>query len=156
MVQGTLRKGSRYLAAVAVLAVCLSPAQADITSYNLFKNVTYQQTSNAQPTMPSGFFGGPAVIANNPADLTAAVVTYSGPLSPLNLMNGGPGFFVFTKSYATQAAMDTDFSGATTYQYTISGGLLGMQTASLTTPAIDLFAPQIPFVTNYSQLQGLD
>jgi hypothetical protein len=143
---------------MVMLAVWLSPAQANILFYRLFKNISYVQTSNAQPTTPSGFFAGPDVIASDPADLAAAQVTYSGPLSPLSLMNAGPGFFIFNKSYATQAAMDTEFPppGATTYQYTISGGNLGMQTASLTTPATNLFAPQIPFVTNFSQLQGLD
>jgi hypothetical protein len=76
----------------------------------------------------------------------------------MNLSQFSPTFFAFSQSYSTLAALDADFLNSTTYQYTISGGSLGTQTASLTTPGGDLFASAVPYFTGntYTALQTLN
>lgn len=147
----------RFAICFIMLMFCTTPVWAGITFYNTFKNARYTQNSNAQPVSPSNYFADATIISNNPPDLTSAQVTSSAPLSPLTLNNTGSGRFSTALNYASQAAMDAAFPG-TTYQYNISGGILGSTSASLTTPATDLFASQVPFLsgTTFTQLQGLN
>ncbi len=79
--------------ALMLVALVTTPTRADITFYNLFKVSGYDQTSDAQPTTPSGFFGTVGVDANKPADLAGGMVTSSSPLSPMTLTRGQPGNF---------------------------------------------------------------
>ena len=135
----------------------LSPfARGAILDFNLFKNTAYQQTNDAQPTTPIGYFGSVAVESNNTTDFTAGNVTSTSPLSPMMLtMTGTTGAFQ-SAFLGTKATLDADFPNGTTYTYNISGGTLGSQTATLSTPATDEYAATIPFFTNnaFTSLQG--
>jgi hypothetical protein len=134
-----------------------SPARADITFYNVFKDQSYVQTSDAQPTTPTGFQGTVNVDASSPSDLTGATVTSSSPLSPMTL-TGSNGDYAYPVVFATKAAMDAAFPNGTTYTFTINGGTFGGQTGTLSTPATDQYAAAVPYFTNntYTTLQGVN
>jgi hypothetical protein len=76
----------------------------------------------------------------------------------MNLASSFPGFFDYGQFYSAPSDSDIDFPNNTAYEFAIAGGTLGTQTASLSTPATSLFAPQIPFFngTTFDQLQGMD
>jgi PEP-CTERM motif len=65
--------------------------------------------------------------------------------------------FTFSTSYATVSALTTNYPNSTSYQFAISGGALGSQSASLVSPASNLF-PAIPYFSGstYSQAQGMN
>ncbi len=140
----------------AVLAS--SSAQANIQFYRLFKSETYQQTGNAQPSEPVSFKGAADMSYDIPSDLSSAQVMVASPLSPITLSPLSFGYSHFSKTYASASALDTDFPNNATYTYAISGGTLGTHSASLSTPASNQYALQVPFLngTDYSQLQGMD
>ena len=146
------------LLAFAVASLNGSSLKADINFYRLFKTDAYQQTSNAQPTTPVFFTGNADIIFSNNSDFAAAQVTSASPLSPMTLSPSFPGFFGYGQFYTPPSNLDTDFPNNTTYEYGISGGTLGTQTASLSTPAANIFASQVPFFngTTFDQLQGMN
>lgn len=156
----------RALSSVLTLAACVlalallnvSVVHADVDFYRLFKTDGYQQTSNAQPATLDFATGTVDILYSNDADFDTAQVTSASPLSPMTLSPSFSGIVDYGQFYATAPARDVDFPNNTTYEYGISGGTLGTQSASLTTPATDLFASQIPFFngTTFDQLQGMD
>jgi hypothetical protein len=146
-------------AAFVVIAMtnCSSSVQAAVFSYGLSKVEDYQQTSNTQPATPTSLSGLLNVDFANATDLTAAHVTAASPLSPMTL-SAAPGEYEFLQSSPTLTALDTNFPASTVYQYSISGGTLGAKSASLTSPATDLFPSPVPFFngSEFSQLQGMN
>ncbi len=142
---------------VAVI-FCATSARAEIDFYRFFKTDFYQQTSTAQPVALDSAVGTVDILVSSDTDFTAAQVTSTSPLSPMTLSSPSSGSSAFSQTYPTTAARDTDFPANTTYEYAITGGTLGTQTASLTTPASDLFAAVVPYFTGttYDQLQGMD
>ncbi len=145
-------------AAMAAVALMPTPAQSAVQFYRLFKVATYQQTSNAQPTTPVGFSADVDMIHSNAGDFSSAQVTSTSPSSPMTLGALTPGFSIYENGYATSAARDAGFPNSTTYQYGISGGTLGTQSASLSTPSSNLFPSQVPYFTGttFDQLQGMN
>jgi hypothetical protein len=142
-----------------VLALLASPsARADITFYDLFKVIAYDQTSNAQPTTPSEYFGNVGVSASSPADLTGGQVTSTSPLSPMTLTGSNGNFSFSTPGLSSKAALDTDLPNGTTYTYTLSGGNFGGQSATLSTPSSDAYASAVPYFTNnaFTALQNVN
>lgn len=148
----------------AVWVVC-SPAAAQgaIKYFRLFKSTSSQQTANAQPVTPDVAWANLDVFSDNASDLNSATVTAASPLSPISLSLAGPGYsppytaFTFSTSYATVNSLTIDYPNSTAYQFAISGGVLGSQSASLTTPANNLF-PVIPYFngSTFSQSQGMN
>lgn len=143
---------------ITILALAPSPAAAAIQYYRLFKVAWYQQTGNSQPTTPTNFSADVDIIFSNPGDFTSAQVTSASPSSPMTLGFLTPQFAIYSTGYASSFARDTDFPNSTTYQYGISGGSLGTQTASLSTPSTNLFPSQVPYFTGttFDQLQGMN
>ena len=144
-------------AALTAILVFPPDASATILGYRTFKGAGYQQTSSAQPTTPIGFSADMDIIFDNPSDFTAAQVVSPSPLSPMTLDIPTPGFAWFPSGYATAAERDMDFPVNSTYQFQVSGGSLGTLSASLTTPATNLF-PAVPYFTGttYDRLQSMD
>lgn len=155
-------KAALFLAAAGV--VC-SPtaAQGAIKYFRLFKSASYQQTTNAQPSTPDVAWANLDIFSDNASDLNSATVTAASPLSPINLSLAGPGYsppytaFTFSTAYATIASLTTNYPNSTAYQFAISGGVLGNQSASLTTPATNLFSV-VPYFngSTFAQSQGLN
>ncbi len=155
-------KVSPLLAAVST--VCSpAPAQGAIKYFRLFKSTSSQQTANAQPVTPDVAWANLDIFSDNASDLNSATVTAASPLSPISLSLAGPGYappysaFTFSTSYATVNSLTTNYPNSTAYQFAISGGVLGNQSASLTTPASNLF-PVIPYFngSTFSQSQGMN
>lgn len=141
-----------------------SLASASVQYYRLFKSQSYQQTTNAPPSVPNLIWASVDVLSTSAADFTSAQVTTTSPLSPITLApfapSYAPPFFAFVRqqSYGTLSDLSTDFPNGTLYQYGVSGGTLGAQSGSLSTPATDRFASQVPYFngTVFSQLQGMN
>ena len=148
-----LLRGALGLAALLAGA----PVRADITFYNVFKDESYTQNSNDQPTTPIGFQGSVAVNASSPTDLTGATVTSSSPLSPMTL-TGSAGNYAFGEGFAAKSIMDTDFPNGTTYTFLINGGTFNGQTGTIATPASDQYSATVPYFTDnaFTMLQGVD
>jgi len=145
------------VAVLVSLSLLATDAHAAITFYSLFVSNGYEQTSNAQPTIPLSYSGDVSIDFNNAGDLTAANVTSPSPLSPMTL-NLGTLTAGFGQTYASAAQRDTNFPPSAEYQFNISGGILGSQSASLSRPGTDAFAPDVPYFTGttYDDLQGVD
>jgi hypothetical protein len=73
------------------------------------------------------------------------------------VLGGSPGFYIYyTPGFGSQADLDTALPNGAPYQYHVSGGILGNQSALLVTPGSNLFATATPAFTGntYDQLQG--
>ena len=153
----SVQKRGAILAVATLFAWAATDSQAAITFYSLFVTNGYEQTSNAQPTLPLSYSGDVSIDFNNAGDLTAANVTSPSPLSPMTL-NVGTLNADFGQTYASAAQRDTDFPPSAEYQFNISGGSLGSQSASLSRPGTDAFAADVPYFTGttYDDLQGVD
>lgn len=146
------------LLATLSLSFLRPAARASILDYDIFKVVAYSQTTNSQPSTPIGYFGTVGVISNNTTDFTAGQVTSASPLSPMTLsLSGGTGTYQ-SSLLASMASLNTDFPDGTIYTYQISGGTLGTETATLSTPASDEYSATVPYFTNggFTSLQGVD
>jgi len=147
-----------------MIALNVPLANADLTDYGLFKGVNYQQSGNTQPSAIIGALGIVSLDDDNGADFASAHVATTSPSSPfpLSVQLSGNSFGIglgntnLSKAYGTQTALDTDLPNSALYQFAVSGGTLGTKTASLTSPATDLF-PSVPFFNGsiFSQLQGM-
>lgn len=143
---------------ITILAVTQCPmARADITSFNVFKDASYQQTSDAQPTSPIGYFFSSAVVYNTAGDVGSVSTTYSGPNSPLGYTSEPGNMFLYQTGFLSKSDLDTQYPFGGPYTFNISGGTLGSQSAVLNTPSTELY-PSTPYLTgnSYSQLQGLN
>ncbi len=149
---------TQVLSLLAVGLLIPSPAAANINFYRLFKNRSYQQTGDAPPTTTTGFTGGGDVLFSTAGDVAAGQITSTSPISPLLFGAPSSNSIAAAHSYSTLTALDTDFPNSTTYNYSVSGGLLGSMSAQITTPAADGFAQEIPAFTGSAntQLQTMD
>src|ERR1051326_175787 len=157
-----LNRRNGWIAVAGLALIALAPgANAAITSFEVFKTLTYDQIAqvpNGQPFNFTGYGGYARIIYNNNADFTAARVTSLSPLSPM-VLSGSNGLFVFfAPNVSTKQVLDTDFPNGTLYTFSLSGGTLGAQSASLSPPAADGYATSVPVFSNntYNLLQGVD
>ena len=128
---------------------------AGIGLVDIFKNISYTQSSGAAPTSPTGFFADVELTSVNPGDFNNVSVTYPGPGSPLSLPQVSPTFFSSGPGFATQAAMNAAIPfGA--YQYTATNtGVSMTATLNYTTDAFTSAVPALSSAT-FSALQGLN
>lgn len=132
----------------------------NIQVFRIFKSQTFEQTSDAQPVSPIGFGGTFDAFSNMPGDLFSGNVTFSSPLSPVLLAPNPNGSAGFGTSFASLAELDSKIPNGETFAFHITPFMpFGPpQLGVVTTPATNLFAPQVPHFTGttYSQLQGMD
>jgi hypothetical protein len=140
-----------------------SPAEAAIDFYRVGKAIVYTQTSNAQPTVPTSFYGGPDIFTATPSDLTSARVfsTTTSPPSPVPefiLNQFAPGSWGYSQGYASLTEMDMNLPPGDMFGYLVEGGSLGSQLALLPLPSTNLFASDVPYVTGntFSELNALN
>ena len=55
---------------------------ASLTLVDVFKNISYQQTSGAAPITPSGYFADVEAFMQNPGDFTSVTVRTPGRVRP--------------------------------------------------------------------------
>lgn len=148
-------------ATLAVAAFSLFTAGAvragSVTFYSVFKNITYQQTSNVAPTNPFGFFVNGGVSSDTANDLTGGTIRYPGPESPIPLTISNPNTLGFAFSYPTRAAMETAFPDGNIYTFNVNTvSTPNTRVDTLVSPANSLFTATVPFIKNFSGLQGMN
>lgn len=144
----------RVLSLIAFVSTA-SLLQADVTSFDMFQNVLYSQTSGAAPTTPQGYFVDFNMFFANPSDFDGASVTYPGPASPQTLSPNLP-----FSNYAYGSPLVPDLSGYPfgTYTFTATNsGTMASQTVSLDY-AMNAFTSDIPALTaaTFNALQGMN
>jgi hypothetical protein len=152
---------SWFLAALSglgfTLAIGTEPAAADdpITGY-IFNNTYYNQNSNSAPSAPAGYFFNMGVFFTDPTSYTNGSVTYPGPGTPQTLPApaGSTQFNYSSSTYSTNSALHIDYPFGT-YTFTANGGSAGSATA-VVPYAQDYFTSTVPYVTNFSSLNGLN
>jgi hypothetical protein len=136
------------LASVPTMAV------ADTISGFINDNTSYSQTNNSGPTTPFGYFFVMGAFFSTAGDFTSGSATYPGPGSPQPLASSSPTQLQYeTGYYPSLAVLHTNYPFGT---YTITAsGPAGAQTAKIPYSA-DYFASPTPYLTNYSNLSGLN
>ena len=152
--------GMRAAGLVFVFAASLATdARADITYFEVYKNVAYSQTSNAAPTTPLAYYGSAGIQFNNPNDLTGAQVLSASSNSPFTLSPDGNGSVYFTSpAFTTKAEFDAYFPNGTPYAFYPTGGTYSGQAAAVSGLATDAYASTVPYFTGntYSALQNFN
>lgn len=149
--------------AVVLLLALLSvkqSAQADVTSYAVFKVANFHQVDTNQPAgldTPNAYYVGAQLFSTNGAEETTNAqmevdptgVTYPMPGSPVPLA-----FFYNSSYYPDDASMTADFPGGE-YDFSINDGT---ETAPLYEPATELFTSATPYFTGdtWSRLQHVN
>lgn len=145
---------STLVVSAGVMLFCaVSPLQAALTGVDIFKNISYQQTSGAAPTSPVNFFADVEAYMQNPGDFTSVTVTYPGPGSPASLPLVTPTKFGIGPSFATQADMDAAYPFGT---YTFTAGPT-TETAAFNY-LVDAYTSDIPALdaSTFAALQGMN
>ena len=141
------------------IAIGTNPAAADtidpITGY-IYNNTYYKQNSDSAPSAPAGYFFNMGVYFTDPASYANGSVTYPGLGSPQTLpAPAGSNQYNYTSgTYATNSALHTDYPFGT-YTVSAGGGSAGSATAVIPY-AKDYFTSTVPYVTNFSSLNGLN
>jgi hypothetical protein len=162
MRSGSVRQFASRLAVASSLAFTIvtvaKPAAATpvdpITGY-IYDNILYEQNSNSAPTTPAGYFFNIGLFFTNSGDYTTGSSTYPGAGSPQSLPPAGSTEFNFGSTlYPSMAALHTAYPFGL-YTITGSGGSAGTATAYINYRH-DYFTNTIPYVTNFSALNGLN
>lgn len=141
-------------AVVSALAVTTPAFAVDDISGFLFNNTSYSQTSNSAPTMPVGYFFSLGATFGTAGDYNSATATYPGTGSPQTLPALGTTEFNYNSTgYGSSTALQAAYPFGT---YTITAtGSAGTSTSNIPYAA-NLFANAIPYLTNFSSLNGLN
>jgi hypothetical protein len=114
----------------------------------------FDQTSNSAPATPSFLFFSIGATFQTAGSYNAATATYPGPGSPQTLALVGPTRFDFSSPpFSSLPALQTAYPFGT---YTVTAtGSQPTSVSSLSYQA-NFFSTTIPFLTNFSSLNGLD
>jgi PEP-CTERM motif len=134
------------------------PAHASLVGVNIFDNTVYSQTSAAAPTSPSFYFFS---IGGNYASgdtFGGAMAMFPGTASPVTSFDNNvpqPNFFNHDSvAFPSLSVLHTAYNFGT---YTITATINGSSnTGVINNYTRDLFTSSIPFLTNYSSLQGFN
>ena len=144
---------------LAVVAVAQGPLVADpivVTSFDVFKLQSYEQTSSAQPVSASNYYFNARIFLSSPIS-NPATAHFTSPADPLghDLANGG-GILQYPVGFGNLADLDTAF-GAGNYNFSLQASELGVttQTGTLHMPA-NAYATTVPYFTNFTSLQNLN
>jgi hypothetical protein len=147
-------RGVELALASVMAASCANVALADTITGFIYDNTSYTQTSNAAPTSPSGYFFSIGANFSTPGDFTSASASYPGPGSPQSLpTNGSTGFNFNSSYYSSLSGLHADYPFG---NYTITAtGPAGTQ-VSVVPYTADYFTSTVPYITDFSSLDGLD
>ena len=141
--------------ATAALAGAAPPVSAQVTDWNFFKVIEYQQTANnTRPTTPSSFFANSIIFMTNASDIDAAEITSVAGIQPyVDLGNK----WEIDLAFGTLAELNMAFPGDTTYTINITSGTLAPSLQQFTIGP-DRFSNLVPFLTgnSFDALQLLD
>lgn len=143
--------------ASVLCGVCMSAlVHANVTNYDAFKTGLFQQAT-ANPSFSQGdaafWYFNARIFLDTGTDAASGTVNYPGPASPLTLTQGAGPILSGgnSNSFSTLAAMDAAYPGGT-YNYAISGGSLGADSASLTLSDSHEFPNSIPTFSNFTNI----
>jgi hypothetical protein len=141
------------VACSATLLLAANPSHAAPITASIFVNTYYSQTSNSAPLAASGyFFDIDATISAG--DYNSASATYPGAGSPQSLPQLSPTSFGYgSPTYATLAALHGAYPFGN-YQITTINTVTNASTTGVINYTADHFATALPYVTNYSTLNG--
>jgi len=144
---------------LATICAAVSGANGQTCSiylYEVDKNVSYTQVSNAAPTVPDAWYFHAGLFYETFDVVTAASLTFNRPPNvTLDLIEAGPTTHQFYSAfYADRPSMDADFPAGT---YTMSATCDAEHSATVDLP-VNLFCTAIPHFTGttHDRLQGLD
>ncbi len=144
------------------LALTSSFAHAQVLSYDAFRSVYFDQTSNAAPTSSQNYRFYSRIFLSHQTDATSGTLTapdntqYAMPQYLLDpLLNTY--FLFYDGGTFTTAAAELATYGTGTYHFALNGGTYAGSSADLSMPAED-FPSTLPFLTgtSFSRLQGMD
>ncbi|MEX2318125.1 MAG: PEP-CTERM sorting domain-containing protein [Pirellulales bacterium] len=156
------------LGTLTLWAAVATPARADISIVNMFRNNTFTQVANGNSLTTGPSFFSASLFPTSPSEYNAVQMIYPGPGSPVNVPAFIPSEYRFqTGFFATQAAMDAAFPTGT-YSFNATKAS-GTDTASFnyagdaypqTRPYLDgnsftdlrTFNPHQPLVLQFSPL----
>ena len=126
---------------------------ADPISPYLYANIVFNQTSNTSPVASSFDFFSIGATFLTAGDYTSATATYPGFGSPQILSLIAPTRFDFgSPAFTSFSALQTAYPFGT-YTVTATGN---QTTSSSVSYQANYFPSSIPFITNYSSLNGLN
>lgn len=140
--------------AAVIIAAWAGPACAnsDPITGVIFNNTTYDQTSDAQPTTPVGYWFNTGATFEVPGDYTTGTVTYPGTFSPITLSPVSATELNYSTSfYGSEAALSADFPFGS---YTITATGPSLTNTAVTDYEGNYFTNTIPYLANYGALQG--
>jgi hypothetical protein len=127
---------------------------SDPISPYIFNNTVFNQTSDIAPVLPSFYFFSIGATFLTAGDYSAATASYPGPSSPQTLTEIAPTRFDFSSQPFTSSS--TEQLAYPFGTYTVAAiGSQSTSTSSVSYQA-DYFTSTVPFVTNYSSLNGLN
>ena len=150
---------SQFIAAttlgLSVLIGSADPAGADPITAFIFNNTVYEQTNSSAPTTPAFYFFSIGA-TQTAGDFNSASATYPGPGSPVSLPLINPTTFNFNSPDITSlAALHTAYPFGT-YSITTTNTMTSAFTTGVINYTADYFASTVPYLTNYSALNGLN
>jgi hypothetical protein len=136
--------------------LAMGSAQASVEDWFFDKAITYRQTADdTQPSTASFWFVEIGVATTTPGDFSAASISRVGSATVHNL-TFGDGEWLFEKSYASEAALNSEFPSNNDYTFTLTAGSLAGQTQTFTLGAANY--PAIPYLQfhNFSLAQSIN
>jgi hypothetical protein len=156
-----LRQAGAVVCAVFVVLGCFSvSAKADLTSFDIGKNVEYNQTG-ANTVVPAYAFFSAYAYFPNVGDYDTGTMTYPGAGSPQTLSPGafgGPNVSFQTFALANQAAMDAAYPFGTYTAQAFNTGLGTSSTAVGINYSQDAYASNLPQMSaaSFAAFQGMN
>ena len=149
------RVAGRFLGAAIFIVLIGSPLDAGLITVDLFKNISYNQTSAAAPTAPIRVpFCAYENFFQNPGDFDSATVTYPGTGSPQALSLAAAGEYLFqTPFFASQAAMDSAYPFGNYVLSAHNSGTSANQSATISYAADEYGESAVPAYSPQRRLQ---
>jgi hypothetical protein len=144
--------------AVAALAGFPSPARAQVTGYNIFKEDFLDQTDASTVTSEEWVYTANLELTNA---TDAEMATVTAPSSTVYSMSGdtvADPAYVYRGDFVTKSAMDAAFPSGASYTLDISGGTVGSESGVLPVPSESAlpYPSAVPEFTDFSGFQNLD
>jgi hypothetical protein len=129
-------------------------SSAPITAF-IFNNTVYEQTSSSAPTTPDHYFFSIGA-TQTAGDFNVASAAYPGPGSPVSLPLINPTTFNFNSpSIASLGVLRAAYPFGT-YSIITANTVTSASTTGIINYTADYFASTVPYLTNYSALNGLN
>lgn len=153
-----IRRFCLATSALMLLSTLSSGADASLVGVNIFDNTVYSQTSAASPTNPSFYFFSIGGEYGSGDTFGGATATFPGTASPVtSFANNVPQPSFFNNDSISFPSLSTLHIAYNFGTYAITATINGSpDTGVIAGYTRDLFTSSIPFLTNYSSLQGLN